>query len=103
MALDAPPAAVTTPAPLPSRNIMIWGSQRAMDALRAAFEGKEWRWAVGSLGGKTPMVVLIPPASIPDAEISQVLTDINAGKFGQISGGFATFDVPGSSPQAAAS
>ena len=60
-----------------------------MDAMRGEFERKGWRWASMSLGGQTNALLLIPPATIDDGEMTQIIGDVNAGKFGQLNAGYA--------------
>ncbi|MES2444089.1 MAG: hypothetical protein V4574_14770 [Pseudomonadota bacterium] len=95
IALPPPVPAIVVAAPIPSRNLMVWGDQAAMDAMQAAFEAKGWTWAQMMLGGQTKALVLIPPASVSDAELEALVTAVNAGKYGKLNGGFATFDPMG--------
>ena len=90
----APPPAIIAAAPIPSRNILVWGDVKAMEALQSAFTAKGWQWANMLLGGQTPALALIPPANVADAEITQIITDLNNGKFGKLSAGYAQIGLP---------
>ncbi len=85
---EAPPAMVAA-APIPSRNVVVWGDASAMQTLQSAFAAKGWRWATMLLGGQTPALMLIPPANVTEAEITQIIADLNNGKFGKLNGGYA--------------
>jgi hypothetical protein len=73
---------------------MVWGEQEAMAAMQARFEQIGWTWATGMLGSVTPFLVLSPPKSVDDAEITRLIESINAGKFGKLNSGYAQFDLP---------
>lgn len=94
MIVFAPPPAMVAAAPIPSRNVLVWGDASAMQTLQSAFAAKGWRWATMQLGGQTPALVLIPPANVADAEITQLITDLNNGKFGKLSAGYAQIGPP---------
>ena len=94
MVADITPTQVPAPAPIPSRNVMVWGDQRAMDSLRIEFEAKGWRWAMMMLGEKTPALMLMPPPTTAEKEITEFVTEINAGKFGRLNGGYAQLGAP---------
>ena|SRR5688500_17848928 len=91
---DVPPPAIHCPAPLPSRKIMAWGDNAAMEAMRAQFEDRGWQWATVLLGEQTEALVLEPPNKLPDQAVCALVNDINAGKFGKLNAGFASFGVP---------
>jgi hypothetical protein len=92
-AVPVPPA-IFCPAPLPSRKVMVWGDQAAMEKMRVAFERKGWTWATMVLGGQTNALALGPPDGISDAAICTLVNDVNAGKFGKLNAGFASFGSP---------
>ena len=91
-----PPPSVVASAPIPSRNVMVWGEVAAREALRKAFEAKGWRWATMILGEKTEALLLIPPETVSDEDITQIVSDLNAGKYGKLSGGYAQVGAPDS-------
>jgi hypothetical protein len=90
----APPPALVGQAPIPSRNVMVWGDRAAMDAMQKAFVAKGWRWLTLVLGNVTPALMLIPPATVTDEEITTLVTDVNAGKFGKLNGGYGSLGEP---------
>jgi hypothetical protein len=94
IAADVTPPAFFCPAPLPSRKVMIWGDDKAMEFVRTKFEVNGWQWATMLLGEQTNALVLGPPDSVSDQAICVLVNDINAGKFGKIKAGFATFGSP---------
>ena len=94
MIVDTQPPAVIVAAPISSRDVMVWGDQGAMEAMRNGFEAKGWRWAKVLLGGQTDALLLMPPASVSDDEIARLVHDINIGKFGKLNGGYAQIGSP---------
>ncbi|WP_294298142.1 hypothetical protein [uncultured Sphingomonas sp.] len=90
---DQPPVQIA-PAPIASRNILIWGDGAAQASMIAAFEKKAWTWAKLSLGGRTDAVLLVPPASVSDDEVTQLIAQINAGKFGKLNAGYGQLGNP---------
>jgi hypothetical protein len=98
IAPDVTPPALFCPAPLPSRNVMVWGDQSAMDKMRVAFEAKGWTLATMRLGEQTNAVALAPPDKVDDAVLCALVKDVNGGKFGKLNAGFATFGSPAPSP-----
>jgi beta-phosphoglucomutase-like phosphatase (HAD superfamily) len=62
--------------------------------MRAKFEANGWRWATMVLGEQTKALTLVPPAKVADQEVCVLVDDINAGKFGKLNAGFATFGAP---------
>lgn len=91
---SVPPTAFFCPAPLPSRNVMVWGDDAPMETMRAQFEAKGWQWATMLLGEQTKALVLRPPDDVEDRALCALVNDVNAGKFGKLNGGFANFGVP---------
>ncbi len=73
---------------------MVWGDGAAMNSMRKNFERKGWRWVTMVLGEQTPALVLVPPSDLSEAEIAQLINDVNAGKFGKLNAGFAQLDLP---------
>jgi len=94
MPMLAPPPMVAAPAPIASRNVMVWGDEQAMENMRADFENAGWTWAKLLLGGETEALVLIPPAHVPDAAVVNLINEINSGKHGMLNAGNAQF-APG--------
>jgi hypothetical protein len=98
IAPDTAPPAIYCPAPLPSRNIMVWGDQVAMDKMRLAFEAKGWTWATMMLGEQTNALALAPPEKVSDVALCALVNDVNSSKFGKLNAGFASFSSPVPSP-----
>jgi hypothetical protein len=90
IAADTPPA-IYCPAPLPSRSVMVWGDDGAMETMRSQFESKGWQWATMQLGGQTNALTLTPPANLDDRAICVLMDKINHGEFGKLTAGFAMF------------
>jgi hypothetical protein len=91
---ETPPPVVIVAAPVSSRDVMVWGDPAAMEAIRKTFEAENWRWAKLLLGGRTDALLLMPPASVSDDEIARLVDDINLGKFGKLSAGYAQIGSP---------
>ena len=94
IAADVPPPAFVCEAPIPSRNVITWGDDAAMDKLRTGFEEAGWTWATMIIGEKTKALALTPPSGVPDQAVCVLANEINAGKFGKLSAGFGTFGQP---------
>jgi hypothetical protein len=94
IAIDASPPAIYCPVPLPSRKVMIWGEDAAMETMRTQFESKGWTWATVLLGEKTKALVLEAPQASTAQGICDLISQINHGKFGKLSAGFARFGAP---------
>jgi hypothetical protein len=99
IAADATPSAIYCPAPLPSRDVMVWGDRDAMGKMRTEFEAKGWTWATMLLGEQTQALALTPPDNVSDAVVCALVDDVNAGKFGKLNAGFASFGVLAPSPK----
>ena len=91
-AVDLPPPAFGCEAPIPSRNVITWGDDVAMEKLRIGFEEAGWTWATMIIGEKTKALALTPPSAVPDHTLCVLANEINAGKFGKLSAGFGSFD-----------
>ena len=91
---DMLPPAFVCEAPMQSRNVIAWGDDGAMEALKAGFESRGWTWATMLLGEKTQALVLTPPSGFDDKGLCALANEINAGRFGQLNAGFATFGDP---------
>jgi hypothetical protein len=70
---------------------MVWGDDSAMEAMRAEFEARGWAWETILLGEQTKGLVLGPPANFDRGALCALVNDVNAGKFGRLNAGFATF------------
>jgi hypothetical protein len=93
------PPAIYCPAPLPSRNVMVWGDDAAMETMRVQFEVQGWKWATVLLGEQTKALVLVGPAGVTDQALCQLVDQVNTGRFGKLSAGFASFGVQLPSPK----
>lgn len=87
--LPPPPPPIIHPIPVERPVVVVWGDAESMEKLRIRLESEGWQWATAILGEQTPALFLQAPESVSDERLETLLAEINSGRHGRLTAGYA--------------